>query len=112
MADPTQTTTDTIFLVAINIANLIGILYNIPQMIHTYKLKSTRDISKTFINLRIVCSIIWLVYSIYYAQWSILVSWVSTFVSGVWLEYYAYVYPRLLARRQHIQIQEQLDSAL
>lgn len=100
--EPNQnlSTTDYIFVGAINVANVIGIIYNIPQMIHTYRTKSTRDISNTFINLRILCSIIWLVYSLYYSQWSILVSWISTFVSAVWLAYYAYVYPRLLAKRQ------------
>ena len=46
------------------IANVINLIYNIPQMIKTYKTKSTKDFSGWFISLRIIGNIIWIAYSI------------------------------------------------
>ncbi len=40
-----------VFLV---IANIINLLYNIPQVIKTYKCKSTRDFSSLFLFLRVI----------------------------------------------------------
>ena len=48
--DHNVSTTTNVFLV---IANIINLFYNIPQMYKTYKCKSTKDFSTTFLLLRI-----------------------------------------------------------
>ena len=50
-----------IFLI---IANIINIVYNIPQMVKTYKCKSTKDLSSWFLFLRIIGNSIWMGYAI------------------------------------------------
>jgi hypothetical protein len=36
------------------IANVINLIYNIPQMVKTYQTKSTRDFSGWFLSLRVI----------------------------------------------------------
>jgi uncharacterized protein with PQ loop repeat len=85
-----STPIDLFFTILINIANVIGILYNIPQMIHTYRIKRADDISALFLNLRTLCSIIWIVYSIYYQLWYVLISFASSLISSLFISYYRF----------------------
>lgn len=78
--------------VIVNFANLLGLIYNIPQMYHTYKVKTTADISPLSVRLRILTSVIWIFYSVYRSLWDVLVSWIITFVSAVFTGYYMWVY--------------------
>ena len=87
---------DIFFSVLINIANVIGIIYNIPQMVHTYRRKKADDISALFLNLRTLCSAIWIVYSIYYELWYVLISFASSLISSLFISYYRFEYLRTL----------------
>ena len=46
----------------LSIANIINLIYNVPQVVKTYKTKSTKDFSAWFIFLRILGNIIWIIY--------------------------------------------------
>lgn len=46
------------------IGNFINIVYNVPQIIRTFRCKSTRDISGTFLLLRFIASLVWLAYGL------------------------------------------------
>ena len=70
------------------IANVINLVYNIPQMVKTYKTKSTRDFSGWFLSLRIVGNAIWVVYSIYVANLLMLINNVVTVIASVFVAYY------------------------
>ena len=59
--DESVSYTMNVFLV---IGNIINLVYNIPQMVKTYKTKSTKDFSSTFLFLRVIGNSIWLAYSI------------------------------------------------
>ena len=61
ITDPNVSMTMNGFLI---IANIINIVYNIPQMVLTYKTKSTGDFSFWFLSLRVVGNTIWLIYAI------------------------------------------------
>ncbi len=50
-----------VFLV---IANIINLIYNIPQIVKTCKTKSTKDFSGWFLSLRVIGNIIWVAYAI------------------------------------------------
>ena len=91
---------DIAFAVLINIANVIGILYNIPQMVHTYRRKTADDISALFLNLRTLCSVIWIVYSVYYQLWYVLISFASSLVSSVFISYYRFEWIRNFFQRR------------
>jgi uncharacterized protein with PQ loop repeat len=65
-------------------ANVIGLFYSIPQMIRTWKTKSTKDIDTTGQILRLICSIVWLVYCIQFQLFDVGVSWAITMVSSIW----------------------------
>jgi MtN3 and saliva related transmembrane protein len=83
--DPKASTTMNIFIV---IANIINISYNIPQMVHTYKTKSTKDFDVWFIVLRCVGNIIWLVYSIYLNIFLMMLNNLITVFSSIFIGYY------------------------
>ena len=70
------------------VANIINLIYNIPQMIKTYKTKSTRDFSAWFIFLRIFGNSIWVVYSIEVDSLQMLINNAVTVIASVFIGYY------------------------
>ena len=74
--------------VLIIIANIINLIYNIPQMIQTYKTKSTRDFSAAFLALRIVGNVIWVAYSIEINSFLMLINNLVTVFASVFIGYY------------------------
>jgi MtN3 and saliva related transmembrane protein len=85
--DPNVSTTMNVFLI---IANIINIFYNIPQMVHTYKTKSTKDFDVWFIILRIVGNIIWLAYAIDINNLLMLINNSVTVFSSLFIGYYKF----------------------
>jgi MtN3 and saliva related transmembrane protein len=70
------------------IANIINLIYNIPQMIKTYHTKSTRDFSVWFIFLRIIGNSIWIVYAIEIDSLQMLINNVTTVSASIFIGYY------------------------
>jgi len=83
---------DLFMTILINIGNVLSVIYNVPQMWRTYKLKKADDISSYFLWMRLASGIIWSVYCIYYKMWYVIISWASTIVSTLQILYYKY-YP-------------------
>ena len=83
--DENVSTTTNAFLV---IANIINIIYNVPQMVKTYKTKSTRDFSAWFICLRIFGNIIWIEYAIEVDSLLMLINNIVTVVASIFIGYY------------------------
>lgn len=57
-------------------------------MVHTYKRKSTRDLSAWFLFLRVIGNLIWVIYSIYIANLLMLINNVVTVAASVFVGYY------------------------
>ena len=74
--------------VLIIIANIINLIYNIPQMIQTYKTKSTRDFSALFLAMRIVGNVIWVAYSIEINSFLMLLNNLVTVFASIFIGYY------------------------
>ena len=74
-----------IFLI---IANIINIVYNIPQMVKTYKCKSTKDLSSWFLFLRVIANIIWVGYAIEVDSMMMLINTVVTVIASIFISYY------------------------
>ena len=70
------------------IANIINIIYNVPQVMKTYKTKSTKDFSGWFIFMRIFGNTIWFVYSIEINNIQMLINNIITVLSSLFLGYY------------------------
>ena len=83
--DPNVSLTMNIFII---IANIINIIYNIPQMVKTFKTKSTKDFSEIFLLLRIIGNTIWLAYSIEVNSFLMILNNVVTIVASVFIGYY------------------------
>jgi uncharacterized protein with PQ loop repeat len=83
--DPNVSITMNVFL---SIANIINLIYNIPQMVKTYKTKSTKDFSSWFIFLRIFGNIIWIFYAIDIDSIQMLVNTSVTVSSSIFIGYY------------------------
>ena len=83
--DPNVSTTMNGFII---VANIINLIYNIPQMIKTYKTKSTRDFSATFIVLRIVGNLIWVGYSVEIDSFLMLINNLVTVIASIFIGYY------------------------
>ena len=74
--------------VFLSIANIINLIYNIPQVVKTIKTKSTKDFSSWFIFLRIVGNIIWVVYSIDIDSLQMLINTCVTVLASIIIGYY------------------------
>ena len=83
--DENVSTTMNVFLI---IANVINVVYNVPQVIKTYQTKSTRDFSGWFISLRIVGNVIWVAYAIEVDSMLMLINNVVTVVASIFIGYY------------------------
>jgi uncharacterized protein with PQ loop repeat len=53
--DPNVSITTNIFVI---IANIINLIYNVPQMYKTWKTRSTKDFSASFLIMRIAGNVI------------------------------------------------------
>ncbi len=74
------------------VANVIGFVYNVPQVILTIRTKSAKDLSSIFLLMRIVSALLWIVYTSIIWSPDVLISWVITGGSSVVLLYYKVVY--------------------
>jgi uncharacterized protein with PQ loop repeat len=83
---------DLFMTILINFGNVLSVIYNVPQMWRTYKLKKADDISSYFLWMRLASGIIWSVYCIYYKMWYVIISWASTIIATLQILYYKY-YP-------------------
>jgi len=70
------------------VANVINLVYNIPQMVQTYRTKSTRDFSGWFLSLRVIGNMIWVVYAIYIANLLMLINNTVTVAASIFVGYY------------------------
>ena len=97
--------------VLVNIGNILSIVYNVPQMWKTHKLKKADDISSHFLWMRLSAGIIWSIYCIYYSMWYVIISWTTTIISTTQILYYKY-YPSPMApvplmEQQHEQREQE-----
>ena len=83
--DENVSTSMNVFLI---IANIINIIYNIPQVMKTYKTKSTKDFSGWFIFMRIFGNTIWFVYSVEINNIQMIINNIITVLSSLFLGYY------------------------
>ena len=81
-------TEDTLIRVYIWTANAIGLVYNFPQIYHTYITKKVDDISTLSLVLRLVSSVMWSLYCVYFQMWDVGVSWFITLLSSILIAYY------------------------
>jgi MtN3 and saliva related transmembrane protein len=83
--DDNVSTTMNVFIV---IANILNIIYNIPQMVKTYKTKSTGDFSEWFLLLRIIGNSIWIGYAIEIDSMLVLINNLVTVASSIFIGFY------------------------
>ena len=95
--------------ILVNIGNVLSILYNVPQMWRTHKLKKAEDISSHFLWMRLSAGIIWSIYCIYYRMWYVIISWTTTIISTTQILYYKY-YPSPLVPVLLIEEREQQQT--
>ncbi len=74
-----------IFLV---IANVINLVYNVPQIIKTYKSKSTSDFSEYFLLLRVIGNSIWIGYAVEVGSTLMLINNIVTVLASIFIGYY------------------------
>jgi MtN3 and saliva related transmembrane protein len=86
--DDSVSTTMNVFLV---IGNIINFVYNVPQVAKTYKTKSTKDFSPTFLFMRVIGNSIWLAYSIQLQQFLFMLSNIVSVLSSAFMSYYKLV---------------------
>lgn len=60
------------------VANVIGFIYNIPQVVHTIRTKSANDLSGIFLLLRMISACLWIVYTTILWSPDVLISWLVT----------------------------------
>ncbi len=74
--------------VFIIIGNIITLFQNIPQVVKTYQVKSTRDFSAIFLFMRLTACFIWGAYSIEIESLLMLINNLITLSSTMFIGYY------------------------
>ncbi len=74
--------------VFIIIGNIITLFQNIPQVVKTYQVKSTRDFSALFLFMRLTACFIWGAYSIEIESLLMLINNLITLSSTLFIGYY------------------------
>lgn len=88
--------------ISVIIANILNLVYNIPQMWKTYKLKTTRDISGWFLILRTITSILWILYSFYISNFQYLFASLITIIATLFVGYY-----KILEKNKEVNEEEE-----
>ncbi len=88
------------------LANIINIVYNIPQMVQTYKTKSTKDFNIWFIVLRIIGNFIWLIYAIEVNILLMLINNAVSVLASAFIGYYKFL--EYIEKNQSLSYNEQL----
>ena len=88
LLDQNVSTTMNVFII---IANIINLVYNLPQIYKTYKTKSTKDFSEWFLLLRVVGNVIWIPYSIEINSMLLLINTLVTVIASIFIGYYKVV---------------------
>ena len=78
-------TYENILLIAANIINLI---YNIPQMLRTYRTKSANDFDIWFLGLRIFYNFLWILYGIEINSILVVINSIVTILATSFISYY------------------------
>jgi uncharacterized protein with PQ loop repeat len=110
--DDKVSTTMNVFLV---IGNIINLLYNIPQVIKTYKIKSTKDFSSTFLFMRVIGNCIWLAYSIELQQFLFMIANIVSLFSSIFISYYKVIeihHARLIIKYNTVNDDEKLNEVI
>jgi len=69
-------------------ANILNLIYNVPQMITTYQRKTTSDISGWFLSIRLLASVIWIFYAAYIINSHLIIANVITIIATLFIGYY------------------------
>ncbi len=85
LTDPNVNTTMNVFLI---IGNVINLVQNIPQVVKTYKTKSTKDFSAIFLSLRIIGNVIWIAYAAEINSLLLIINNTVTVLSTVFISFY------------------------
>jgi MtN3 and saliva related transmembrane protein len=95
--------------ILVYIANIINLIYNLPQMYKTFKRKTTCDISGWFLSLRAISSVIWTIYSFYIDDAQLIVANIVTLIATIFIGYYKIRDMRIAWKinRQQKQISQQ-----
>jgi uncharacterized protein with PQ loop repeat len=100
--DPNVDIVMNVFLI---IGNVVCIGYNVPQMIQTYKTRSTKDINEWFLILRILGNSPFVVYSIYLGKVNLLISYAFSLFASFFIGYFKFI--ELKSKRQFILTNEE-----
>jgi uncharacterized protein with PQ loop repeat len=73
------------------IANVINLVYNIPQMVRTYKTKSANDFDVWFLGLRIFYNFLWILYGIEVESMLVCLNSIVTILATAFVSYYNFV---------------------
>jgi uncharacterized protein with PQ loop repeat len=76
-------------------------------MIKTYKTKSTKDFSETFLIMRIVGNSIWLGYSVEVDSFPMLFSNLVTIIATVFIGYYKVL--EIIRERRYVKVNNQQE---
>ena len=89
------------------IANIINIIYNIPQIVKTYKTKSTKDFSSWFIFMRIIGNIIWVAYAFDVNSIQLIINSLVTVLASLFIGYYKYLELRKEYREKRVLLRNE-----
>ena len=73
------------------VANIINLVYNVPQMVRTYKTKSAKDFDVWFLGLRIFYNFLWILYGIEVKSMLVGLNSIVTIFATLFISYYKFL---------------------
>lgn len=73
------------------VANIINLVYNVPQMVRTYKTKSAKDFDVWFLGLRIFYNFLWILYGIEVKSMLVGLNSIVTILATLFISYYKFL---------------------
>ena len=113
LLDKNVSDTMNVFLV---IANIINLIYNVPQIVKTCKTKSTKDFSGWFLSLRVLGNLIWVAYAIEVDSLLMLINNIVTVIASAIIgsfmlnDMYKAWYNKKHGKTEFNQLEEEVDE--
>ena len=91
------------------VANVIIFIYNLPQVVRTYRTKSAVDFDVWFLGLRIFYNFLWILYGIEINSWLVCLNSVVTIIATMVICYYKVMGENIRAKNRVVPVADQRD---
>ena len=91
------------------VANVINFIYNVPQVLRTYRTKSAGDFDIWFLGLRVFYNFLWILYGIEINSWLVCLNSVVTIIATMFIGYYKVMGENIRVKNRVVPVADERD---